>query len=69
MATNNFLNMVAILLASGVLWVCSDHLALSPNRIVLAFGVITLASTFGALWLMPELWTERIVARFLGSAS
>ena len=69
MATNNFLNMIAILLASAALWVCSDHLALSPDRVVLTFGVITLASTLGALWLMPELWTPRIVARFLGSAS
>lgn len=35
MATNNFLNMVAILLASGALWVCSDHLTLSSDRVVL----------------------------------
>ena len=69
MAANNFLNMVAILLASGALWVCSDHLNLAPDRVVLTFGLITLASTFGALWLMPELWTPRIVARFLGNAS
>jgi acyl-[acyl-carrier-protein]-phospholipid O-acyltransferase/long-chain-fatty-acid--[acyl-carrier-protein] ligase len=69
MATNNFLNMVAILLASGALWVCSDHLNLAPDRVVLTFGIITLASTFGALWLIPELWTPRIVARFLGNAS
>jgi acyl-[acyl-carrier-protein]-phospholipid O-acyltransferase / long-chain-fatty-acid--[acyl-carrier-protein] ligase len=69
MATNNVLNMVAILLASGALWVCSDRLTLSSDRIVLTFGVITLASTFGALWLMPQLWTPRIVSRFLEDAS
>lgn len=69
MATNNVLNMVAILLASGALWISSDCLTLSPDRVVLTFGIITLASTLGVLWVKPELWTTRVAARLLGNAS
>ena len=38
MATNNFLNMVAIMIASGVLSLCSDQLGLPPDRILIVFG-------------------------------
>ena len=39
MATNNFLNMVAIMLASAALSLCIDVLRLAPDRILLIFGV------------------------------
>ena len=35
MATNNFLNMLAIMLASGALWLCRDVLAMTADRIIL----------------------------------
>jgi acyl-[acyl-carrier-protein]-phospholipid O-acyltransferase / long-chain-fatty-acid--[acyl-carrier-protein] ligase len=80
MATNNVLNMVAILLASGALVVCIDYLRLSPDRVILAFGVVTVAVTLAAWSLMPA-WRRRvsrsmrtvtgshIVGRFLGDPS
>jgi acyl-[acyl-carrier-protein]-phospholipid O-acyltransferase/long-chain-fatty-acid--[acyl-carrier-protein] ligase len=69
MATNNVLNMIAILLASGALWICTDYFILSPDRVVLTFGIITLAFTLGALRVKPELCGTRVAARLLGNAS
>src|SRR6185503_8270429 len=54
MATNNFLNMVAIMLASGVLSLCSGPLGLSPDRILIIFGLVTLLSSVYVLWIVPE---------------
>ena len=54
MATNNFLNMVAIMLASGMLSLLSDRLSLSPDRILLVFGLMTLASSVYVLGTVPE---------------
>src|SRR5262249_28136526 len=54
MATNNFLNMVAIMLASVALWLCSDRLHLSPDRILLVFGLVTLVSSVYVLTVVPE---------------
>src|SRR5213076_3587307 len=49
MATNNFLNMLAIMLASGVLWLSTGPLRLSPDRILIVFGVATLLSSIYVL--------------------
>ena len=54
MATNNFLNMVAIMVASGVLWLCTGPLRLSPDRILIVFGVVTLLSSLYVLSVVPE---------------
>src|SRR5262249_23016087 len=54
MATNNFMNTVGILLASAALWLCRDVLHLSADRIILAFGVLTLASSVYVLSIVPE---------------
>jgi acyl-[acyl-carrier-protein]-phospholipid O-acyltransferase/long-chain-fatty-acid--[acyl-carrier-protein] ligase len=54
MATNNFLNMVAIMVASGVLTLCSDQLGLSPDRILIVFGCVTLLSSIYVLCVVPE---------------
>jgi acyl-[acyl-carrier-protein]-phospholipid O-acyltransferase/long-chain-fatty-acid--[acyl-carrier-protein] ligase len=54
MATNNFLNMTAIALASVALWLLTDVLHFSTDRIMLAFGVITLASSVYVLSVVPE---------------
>jgi acyl-[acyl-carrier-protein]-phospholipid O-acyltransferase/long-chain-fatty-acid--[acyl-carrier-protein] ligase len=54
MATNNFLNMVAIMLASAALSLLSDELHLAPQRILLVFGVLTLVSSVYVLSVVPE---------------
>ena len=54
MATNNFLNTVAIMLASGVLWLGTGLLQLSPDRILIVFGVVTLLSSLYVLSVVPE---------------
>jgi acyl-[acyl-carrier-protein]-phospholipid O-acyltransferase / long-chain-fatty-acid--[acyl-carrier-protein] ligase len=54
MATNNFLNMVAIALASAALWLLSDQLRFPPERILLVFGVLTLLSSLYVLSVVPE---------------
>jgi acyl-[acyl-carrier-protein]-phospholipid O-acyltransferase/long-chain-fatty-acid--[acyl-carrier-protein] ligase len=54
MATNNFMNMVAIMLASAVLSLLSDQLRLTPDRILLAFGVVTLLSSIYVFSVVPE---------------
>ena len=54
MATNNFLNMVGILLASGALSLCTDVLHLTADRILLVFGIVTLLSSVYVLGVVPE---------------
>jgi len=53
MATNNVLNMLGILLASGALSV-SSSLGLTPDRILLVFGVITLLCSVYILAIVPD---------------
>jgi acyl-[acyl-carrier-protein]-phospholipid O-acyltransferase / long-chain-fatty-acid--[acyl-carrier-protein] ligase len=45
LATNNFLNTIGILLASGVLWLLHDQLQMQADHIVWLFGFCTLAAT------------------------
>jgi len=54
MATNNFLNMLAIMAASAILSLCSGVLKLSADRIILLFGVVTLVSSIYVLSVVPE---------------
>src|SRR5262245_50679923 len=54
MAVNNFLNMAAIAVASGALWLCSDILRMGPDRIVFTFGVVTLLSSLYLLVIVPD---------------
>src|SRR5207249_4932902 len=54
MATNNVLNMIGILLASGMLWVCTGPLGMSPDAILLAFGIVTLLCSVYILTVVPE---------------
>jgi acyl-[acyl-carrier-protein]-phospholipid O-acyltransferase/long-chain-fatty-acid--[acyl-carrier-protein] ligase len=54
MATNNFLNTIAIMLASGALYVTSDRLGLTPERILLVFGLFTLGASVYVLSVVPE---------------
>ncbi len=54
MATNNFLNTVGLLLASGALWLCKDGMGLSADRIVLVIGLLTLVASVYVLTVVPE---------------
>jgi len=53
LATTNFLSMGAVLVASGVLWVCHDLLTLPADRIILLAGLGLLLSTVYVLRLLP----------------
>ena len=57
-ATNNFLNVIGILLASGLLWITSDVLRLSPDRILFFGGVATLAGSVYVLARVPEFFVR-----------
>ena len=54
MATNNFINMVGVLLASVSLWLCSDLLDMRADRIYVVFGLVTLVSSIYVLWIGPS---------------
>ena len=58
LATNNFLNVVGILLASAVLWATTDVLQLSPERVFLIGGVLTLAGSVYVLARVPEFFVR-----------
>src|SRR6266853_5524620 len=53
LATNNFFNMFGVVLASGALSLLHDRLHWQPAHILEALGILTLASTFYMVWLMP----------------
>lgn len=52
--TNNFVNTIGILLASGVLWLMRDYLDVRPDRIILIFGIVTLGCTVFLMRALPE---------------
>jgi acyl-[acyl-carrier-protein]-phospholipid O-acyltransferase / long-chain-fatty-acid--[acyl-carrier-protein] ligase len=53
-ATNNFFNTLGLLLASATLWTLHDRLRISPDRIILIFGVITLLCTNYIVSAVPD---------------
>jgi acyl-[acyl-carrier-protein]-phospholipid O-acyltransferase/long-chain-fatty-acid--[acyl-carrier-protein] ligase len=53
LATNNFLNMIGVVLASGALYLFHDLLHWAPSHILAALGVLTLAATVYIAWLVP----------------
>ncbi len=53
-ATNNFLNTVGILLASGTLWALRDYLEFQPDQIILIFGLFTVVATVYILTILPD---------------
>jgi len=56
MATNNVLNMLAILLASAALALCASPrgFGMTPDRVLLTFGIVTLMCSVYILALVPE---------------
>jgi acyl-[acyl-carrier-protein]-phospholipid O-acyltransferase/long-chain-fatty-acid--[acyl-carrier-protein] ligase len=53
LATNNFLNMIGVVLASGSLYLFHDLLHWTPSHILAALGVLTLLATVYIAWLVP----------------
>jgi acyl-[acyl-carrier-protein]-phospholipid O-acyltransferase / long-chain-fatty-acid--[acyl-carrier-protein] ligase len=53
MATNNFLNMAAIVGASAALWIARDIAGMAADRIVLLFGVLTILASLYVLSVVP----------------
>ncbi|MGA2212407.1 MAG: MFS transporter [Bryobacteraceae bacterium] len=61
LATNNFLNMIGVVLASGALYLLHDLLGWTPSHILAALGVLTLAATIYIAWLVPAPLVRLIV--------
>jgi acyl-[acyl-carrier-protein]-phospholipid O-acyltransferase / long-chain-fatty-acid--[acyl-carrier-protein] ligase len=61
LATNNFLNMIGVVLASGALYLFHDLLRWTPSHILAAVGVLTLAATVYIAWLVPAPLVRLIV--------
>jgi acyl-[acyl-carrier-protein]-phospholipid O-acyltransferase/long-chain-fatty-acid--[acyl-carrier-protein] ligase len=53
-ATNNFYNTVGLLLASGALTGLHDKLHVSPDKLMLIFGIVTLVSSVYIVSVVPE---------------
>ncbi|HYL76012.1 MAG TPA: acyl-[ACP]--phospholipid O-acyltransferase [Bryobacteraceae bacterium] len=53
-ATNNFYNTIGLLLASGALTGMHDKLHMSPDKLMLVFGVVTLVSSVYIVSVVPE---------------
>ena len=52
-ATNNFLNTLGILLASGALWLFRDIFQIHADRIILIFGLLTFVMTAYIVRILP----------------
>ncbi len=53
-ATNNFLNMAGVLLASGALWLLRDVFDIQADRILLIAGLFALGATLLAALVVPD---------------
>jgi acyl-[acyl-carrier-protein]-phospholipid O-acyltransferase/long-chain-fatty-acid--[acyl-carrier-protein] ligase len=53
-ATNNFYNTVGLLLASAVLWLFHDRLHVSPDKLILIFGLATVGATAYIVTVVPD---------------
>jgi acyl-[acyl-carrier-protein]-phospholipid O-acyltransferase / long-chain-fatty-acid--[acyl-carrier-protein] ligase len=53
LATNNFINMVGVIGASGVLWMLHDALHWNASAIILALGIVMLTGSLAVARLMP----------------
>lgn len=53
LATNNFLNSIGVIAASGALYLLHDNLHWTPEHILAGVGVLTLAATVYISWIVP----------------
>ena len=58
MATNNFVNMIAVAMASGALWLCQSKLGMAPQHTIVVFSILTLVSSVAVLALVPEFFVR-----------
>jgi len=64
LATNNFLNMIGVIAASGTLYLLHDMLHWKPAAMLIALGVVTLVSTVYIVWLLPAALVRLVVWGF-----
>jgi len=60
-ATNNFFNTAGLLLASASLWTLHDKLHLSPDKLILIFGFVTLLVTVYIVTVVPDFLTRFVL--------
>jgi acyl-[acyl-carrier-protein]-phospholipid O-acyltransferase / long-chain-fatty-acid--[acyl-carrier-protein] ligase len=60
-ATANFLQTLAVVLSTGLFWLCHDRWGIRPDRITFALGVLTLAVTVYVLRLVPEFFVRLVL--------
>src|SRR6266481_8038392 len=53
-ATNNFYNTAGLLLASATLWTLHDKLHVTPDKLILIFGFVTLLGTVYIVSVVPD---------------
>jgi acyl-[acyl-carrier-protein]-phospholipid O-acyltransferase/long-chain-fatty-acid--[acyl-carrier-protein] ligase len=61
LATNNFLNSIGVLLASGVLYLLHDVLGWRPSVILVALGTLTLGATAVIGWTVPAAFIRFVI--------
>ncbi len=54
LATNNFLNMLGVVLASGILWMLHDKMHWSAAQVIVALGAVTIGGTVYVTWILPD---------------
>ncbi len=64
LATNNFFNMIGVVLASGALYLFHEILRWTPAHILGGLGVLTLAATIYIAWLVPAPLVRLVVWSF-----
>lgn len=60
-ATNNFLNMMAVLIASLILWTLDSVLGVSADKIILIAGIMTFGATACALLTLPDFFVRFVL--------
>jgi acyl-[acyl-carrier-protein]-phospholipid O-acyltransferase/long-chain-fatty-acid--[acyl-carrier-protein] ligase len=57
-ATNNVFNTLGALIASAMLWTLADLLGIPADRVILIVGVLTVAATGYAIYLLPDFFVR-----------
>jgi len=61
LATNNFLNMLGVVMASAVLWTLHDKLHWNASHVIVALGIATLAATIYIAWVLTDITLRFVV--------
>jgi acyl-[acyl-carrier-protein]-phospholipid O-acyltransferase/long-chain-fatty-acid--[acyl-carrier-protein] ligase len=68
LATNNFMNTLAIFLAAAIHWFLKSTLQLTPDVIIFLTGLVTLAGTATILYFLPDYFVRFILWMFTHTA-